>query len=279
MNININEQQTIFNNVENFFSQFLNEDETFLNWFSDLGTKFIVDQKAEMVFIDHRKKYNELSDSLLAKTIDHTLLKPDAVLSEIQILCKEAIEFNFASVCVNPCYVEYCAKELIGSNVKTCSVIGFPLGSNLSSIKTIEAESAIDDGASEIDIVFNIGQLKQNNYIYVYEELSNIISKAKANSILTKIIIETCLLSNEDKIEACLISKSAGADYVKTSTGFSKSGANIQDVALMKFIVGEETSVKASGGIKTRNDAVNMLMYGADRIGTSSGKTIISNLN
>lgn len=277
MNININEQKTIFSEVENFFSQFLNDDYTFLNWFSGLGTKFIVDQKAEMVFIDHRIKYNELSDSLLAKTIDHTILKPDAAGSEILTLCNEAIEFNFASVCVNPCYVNICAKELISSSVKTCSVIGFPLGSNLPSTKTIEAESAINDGASEIDIVLNIGQLKQNNYLYVYEELSNIISKAKANSVLTKIIIETCLLSNEEKIEACLISKSAGADFVKTSTGFSKSGANIQDVALMKFTVGTDISVKASGGIKTRNDAINMLMYGADRIGTSSGKIIISN--
>ena len=277
MNINNDEQKIIFNNVEDLFSQFLNDDDSFLNWFSGLGNQFIVDRKAEMVFYDHRIKYNELSNSVLAKTIDHTLLKPDATRLEIQTLCNEAIEFNFASVCVNPSNVNICAKELISSGVKTCSVIGFPLGSNLPSVKSIEAESAINDGASEIDIVLNIGHLKQNNYIYVYEELSKIISIAKLNSVLTKIIIETCLLTNEEKIEACLISKSAGADFVKTSTGFSKSGANIQDVALMKFTVGEETSVKASGGIKTRNDALNMLLYGADRIGTSSGKIIISN--
>ncbi len=277
MNINTNEQAAIYSEVENLFSKFLNDDDKFLNWLSDLGTEFIVDRKAEIVFFDHRIKYNELTDSILAKTIDHTLLKPDATHSEIQTLCNEAIEFNFASVCVNPSNVNICTKELISSGVKTCSVIGFPLGSNLPSVKSIEAESAINDGASEIDIVLNIGHLKQNNYIYVYEELSKIISIAKLNSVLTKIIIETCLLTNEEKIEACLISKSAGADFVKTSTGFSKSGANIQDVALMKFTVGEETSVKASGGIKTRNDALNMLLYGADRIGTSSGKIIISN--
>ncbi len=277
MNINTNEQAAIYSEVENLFSKFLNDDDKFLNWLSDLGTEFIVDRKAEIVFFDHRIKYNELTDSILAKTIDHTLLKPDATHFEIQTLCNEAIEFNFASVCVNPSNVNICTKELISSGVKTCSVIGFPLGSNLPSVKSIEAESAINDGASEIDIVLNIGHLKQNNYIYVYEELSKIISIAKLNSVLTKIIIETCLLTNEEKIEACLISKSAGADFVKTSTGFSKSGANIQDVALMKFTVGEETSVKASGGIKTRNDALNMLLYGADRIGTSSGKIIISN--
>lgn len=217
----------------------------------------------------------EISDEELAQMIDHTLLKPDASESEIKILCDEAREYNFASVCVNPCWVDFCFNQLKDSNVKVCTVIGFPLGANHTNVKLNEAETAIADGAEEIDMVMNIGQLKSKNYNYVFDEIKKISTIAKNNLSLLKVIIETCLLTDEEKIIASLICKEAGADFVKTSTGFSKGGATVFDVALMNFTVAPEIKVKASGGVRSKEDALRMIAAGASRIGTSSGVKII----
>ncbi|MHB8580854.1 MAG: deoxyribose-phosphate aldolase [Ignavibacteriaceae bacterium] len=213
----------------------------------------------------------------MAKAIDHTLLKPDATPEEIQILCSEAKQFHFASVCINPCYVDFCTHELAGSSVKVCTVIGFPLGANTTIIKKKEAETAIDAGAREVDMVINVGNLKSKNYDYVFKDIAEVVYAAKTKNVLSKVIIETALLSDDEKIKACIISKKTGADFVKTSTGFSKGGATFYDVALMKIVVGDLLGVKASGGIRNREDAILMLMNGASRIGTSSGLKIVNN--
>jgi deoxyribose-phosphate aldolase len=217
----------------------------------------------------------EISESELAKMIDHTLLKPDATKEEIIKLCDEARGFNFASVCVNPCWVETCFNNLKDSDVKVCTVIGFPLGANHTNTKLLETETAIADGAEEIDMVINIGQLKSGNYEYVLNEISRIAHLTKNNLALLKVIIETCLLTDEEKIIASIISKEAGADFVKTSTGFSKGGATLFDVSLMKYSVENKIKVKASGGVRVREDALKMIAAGASRIGTSSGVKII----
>ncbi|MHB1688779.1 MAG: deoxyribose-phosphate aldolase [Ignavibacteriaceae bacterium] len=230
------------------------------------------------MFSNHKIKYEPLTNILLAKAIDHTLLKPEATSDEIKILCSEAKQFQFASVCINPCFVELCSEQLAGSLVKTCTVIGFPLGANASKIKRKEAEAAIEAGAQEVDMVINIGHLKSKSYDYLFEDIREVAIAAKEKNVLSKVIIETALLSDEEKIKACFISKKAGADFVKTSTGFSKGGATIQDVALMKFVAGDPMGVKASGGIRSRADAISMLMNGADRIGTSSGLKILNDL-
>ncbi|WP_366935378.1 deoxyribose-phosphate aldolase [Ignavibacterium sp.] len=207
--------------------------------------------------------------------IDHTLLKPDATKEEIIKLCDEARGFNFASVCVNPCWVETCFNNLKDSDVKVCTVIGFPLGANHTNTKLLETETAIADGAEEIDMVINIGQLKSGNYEYVLNEISRIAHLTKNNLAVLKVIIETCLLTDEEKIIASIISKEAGADFVKTSTGFSKGGATLFDVSLMKYSVENKIKVKASGGVRSREDALKMIAAGASRIGTSSGVKII----
>ncbi|WP_407930687.1 deoxyribose-phosphate aldolase [Ignavibacterium album] len=207
--------------------------------------------------------------------IDHTLLKPDATKEEIIKLCDEARAFNFASVCVNPCWVETCFNNLKDSDVKVCTVIGFPLGANHPNTKLLETETAIADGAEEIDMVINIGQLKSGNYEYVLNEISRIAHLTKNNLAVLKVIIETCLLTDEEKIIASIISKEAGADFVKTSTGFSKGGATLFDVSLMKYSVENKIKVKASGGVRSREDALKMIAAGASRIGTSSGVKII----
>ncbi|GIV45712.1 MAG: deoxyribose-phosphate aldolase [Ignavibacterium sp.] len=220
-------------------------------------------------------KLPEVSDKELAKMIDHTLLKPDATEIEIKKLCDEAREFDFASVCVNPCWVDFCFNQLKETNVKVCTVIGFPLGANHTNTKLQEAETAIADGAEEIDMVINIGQLKSKNYDYVFNEIEKISHIAKRSLVLTKVIIETCLLTDEEKFIASLLSKEAGADFIKTSTGFSKGGATIYDVALMNFAVEGKLKVKASGGVRSKDDALKMIAAGASRIGTSSGVKII----
>ncbi len=217
----------------------------------------------------------EISESDLAKMIDHTLLKPDATESEIKKLCDEARQFNFASVCVNPCWVDYCFDQLKDTEVKVCTVIGFPLGANHTSTKLQETETAIADGAEEIDMVLNIGQLKSGNYEYVFSEIEKIANITKKNLAILKVIIETCLLTDEEKIIASIISKEAGADFIKTSTGFSKGGATLFDVALMNYAVDGKIKVKASGGIRSREDALKMIAAGASRIGTSSGVKIL----
>lgn len=214
----------------------------------------------------------------IARMIDHTLLKPEATLDEIRQLCDEAKQFSFASVCVNPGYVKFCYDQLKNTNVKVCTVIGFPLGANTTETKRFEAKQAIENGAREIDMVINIGMLKSGNYDYVLNDIQQIVLEAKPKRVIVKVIIETCLLTDEEKIKACILSKEAGADFVKTSTGFSKGGATAGDVALMKYVVGGSVGVKASGGIRSREDAELMIASGADRIGASASVKIVQNI-
>lgn len=219
---------------------------------------------------------DKLKDINIAGKIDHTLLKPDATPQEITELCEEARNYSFASVCVNPGYVSLCSKLLIGTSVKVCTVIGFPLGSNTTEVKKFEAEQALQNGAVEIDMVINVGQLKAGNYEYVENDVSQVVRTAKSNNAICKVILETALLTDEEKVKACLICKKAGADFVKTSTGFSKGGATVGDVALMKYVVGKEMGVKASGGIRSKEDAEAMIASGADRIGASASVKIVA---
>src|SRR5512136_2314984 len=190
-------------------------------------------------------------DSNLAKTIDHTLLKPDATPEQIAQLCFEARKYNFASVCVNPTWVKLCAKLLEGSPVKVCTVIGFPLGATASEVKAFEAGNAIDQGATEIDMVINIGALKARELEFVSQDIRGVVNAAHSRGIIVKVILETVLLTDEEKTIACLLSKEAGADFVKTSTGFAGGGATTHDVDLMRRVVGPDMGVKASGGVRT----------------------------
>jgi deoxyribose-phosphate aldolase len=211
----------------------------------------------------------------LAKMIDHTLLKPDATQDQIAQLCFEARKYGFASVCINPTWVELCAKLLEGSPVKVCTVIGFPLGATSPEVKAFETQVALDHGASEIDMVINVGALKARDLELVAKDIRGVVMTAHARSAIVKVIIEAILLSDEEKTIACLISKEAGADYVKTSTGFASGGATVHDVALMRRVVGPEMGVKAAGGVRTYEDAENMIKAGATRIGASAGVKII----
>lgn len=211
----------------------------------------------------------------LAKTIDHTLLKPDATQDQIAQLCFEARKYGFASVCVNPTWVELCAKLLEGSSVKVCSVIGFPLGATAPEVKAFETQNAIDHGAAEIDMVINIGALKARDLELVARDIRGVVTTAHAGRAIVKVIIEAVLLTDEEKTIACLLSKEAGADFVKTSTGFSSGGATVHDVALMRKAVGPEMGVKAAGGVRTYEDAENMIKAGATRIGASAGVKIL----
>ena len=211
----------------------------------------------------------------IAQIIDHTELKPDATKGQILQLIEDAKKNNFASVCVNPMWAKVASLELKDSGVSVCVVIGFPLGANTTATKTFEAKDAIKNGATEVDMVINIGELKDKNYSYVEQDIKSVVEVAKGKA-LVKVIIETCLLSQDEKINACQIAKKAGADFVKTSTGFSKGGATIEDVKLMRKTVGKEMGVKASGGIHTKEEAMQMVEAGATRIGTSSGISIIS---
>ena len=208
-----------------------------------------------------------------SKYIDHTLLKADAAKKDIVNLCNEAKEYDFFSVCVNPCWIETCLEELKGSDVKVCVVVGFPLGAMTKEAKVLETKDAIEKGADEVDMVINIGKLKDKDDEYVQDEIAQ-IKKACGNNVL-KVIIETCLLTEEEKVRACLLAKQAGADFVKTSTGFSTAGATVEDVKLMKETVGEDTFVKAAGGVRNQEDFKNMIEAGADRIGTSRGKDLV----
>ena len=211
----------------------------------------------------------------LAKKIDHTLLKPEATQDEVIKLCEEADKFDFASVCVMPSYITLCKDRIKSSNVKVCAVIGFPLGATITEVKKYEAQQSIKNGAQELDMVINIGRLKDGDYNYVFDDIAAITQLTKSVNIICKVIIETALLTDEEKVKACLIASDAGADFVKTSTGFSKGGATLEDVSLMKFVVGDKLLVKASGGIRSREDAMKMIANGADRLGTSSGVKII----
>lgn len=218
---------------------------------------------------------NILADKNLARKIDHTILKPEATENEIRELCDEAKKYEFASVCVNPGYVSLCSELLKGTPVKVCTVIGFPLGATTTETKRFEAEQAINNGAEEIDMVINIGRLKQGDYQYVFHDVSQVVLVAKRSGMVCKVILETALLTDEEKVKACIICKQAGAHFVKTSTGFSKGGATAGDVALMKYVVGSTVGVKASGGIRSREDAEKMVASGADRIGASASVKIV----
>ncbi len=211
----------------------------------------------------------------LAKTIDHTLLKPDATQDQIAQLCFEARKYGFASVCVNPTWVELCAKLLEGSSVKVCSVIGFPLGATAPEVKAFETQNALDHGAGEIDMVINIGALKARDLDLVARDIGGVVTTSHARGAIVKVIIEAVLLTDEEKTIACLLAKEAGADFVKTSTGFASGGATVHDVALMRKAVGPEMGVKAAGGVRTYEDAEKMIKAGATRIGASAGVKIV----
>lgn len=213
----------------------------------------------------------------VAAMIDHTLLKPDAKKEQIELLCQEAKEYKFASVCVNPTWVNFTSQLLKGSGVKVCTVIGFPLGATTSETKAFEAKNAIENGAKEVDMVINIGALKDGDDQLVEKDIRAVVDAAKGKA-LTKVIIETCLLTDEEKVRACELAVKAGADFVKTSTGFSTGGATVQDIALMRKTVGSNIGVKASGGIRSTEDAGNMIDAGATRIGASSGVAIVKGL-
>ena len=216
------------------------------------------------------------NDPSVAKLIDHTLLKPDATPDQVAQLCYEARTYGFASVCVNPSYVKLCADLLKGTDVKVCTVIGFPLGASAADVKAFETETALRDGATEIDMVINIGALKGRDFTVVARDIAGVVRLAHAAGALVKVIIETSLLTEEEKITACLLAKEAGANYVKTSTGFSGGGATVADVALMRRVVGPEMGVKASGGVRDYADAKSLVDAGATRIGASAGVKIIA---
>lgn len=209
-----------------------------------------------------------------ASLIDHTLLRPDASIEDIRQLCNEAREFGFASVCVNPAWVREAARLLKGSGVPVCTVIGFPLGATLPDVKAFEARRAIFNGAREVDMVINIGAIKSGDECAVEDDIRAVVEAAHENEVLCKVIIETALLTDEEKVRACIAAKNAGADFVKTSTGFAKGGATVHDVALMRHTVGNALGVKASGGVKGIEDARAMFEAGATRIGASVGVKI-----
>jgi deoxyribose-phosphate aldolase len=213
-------------------------------------------------------------DPAYAKYMDHTVLKPDTVKSTVKKFCDEAKEWKFASVCVNPTHVKYVAAQLAGSGVRTCCVIGFPLGANTPFVKAVEAMEAVKNGAEEVDMVINVGALKDKDYDLVYEDIKGIVDAAHPKA-LVKVIIETCLLTDEEKVRACELAKRAGADFVKTSTGFGSGGAIVEDVRLMKRTVGDSMMVKASTGINDRKVCDAMISAGAVRMGTSKGIKIV----
>ncbi len=206
----------------------------------------------------------------LAATCDHTVLKPETTKKTLEKFCKEALEWGFASVCINPANVKYVADILKGSKVKACTVIGFPLGANTSAVKAFEAKDAIANGAQEVDMVINIGALKDGDYDLVYKDIKAVVDAA-AGQALVKVIIETCLLTDEEKIKACQLAKDAGANFVKTSTGMSTGGATVEDIKLMRETVGPDMGVKASTGVNNREIALNLIRAGATRLGTSKG--------
>lgn len=210
----------------------------------------------------------------ISKYIDHTLLKPEATSEEIEKLCQEAKEYDFKTVCVNPTWVDYSLKALEGSDVGVTTVIGFPLGANTSEIKAAEAKQAVEKGAADVDMVINIGALKNEDYDTVLADIQAVVDAANGKAIV-KVIIETSLLTKTEKVRACELAKEAGADFVKTSTGFSTGGATLEDVKLMRVTVGPKMGVKASGGVRSYEDAIEMIEAGATRIGASSGIAIV----
>lgn len=238
--------------------------------FNEIG--HVISAGAERV----SNSFGSLPDDLsVAKYIDHTLLKPEATTEQVRNLCAEAKEYGFASVCVNPIHIPLCAELLSESKVKVCSVIGFPLGANLPETKAFETQKSIEQGATEVDMVINIGALKDQNLELVARDILGVVNTAHSRGVLCKVIIETALLTDEEKKIACLLAKEAGADFVKTSTGFSSGGATVEDVALMRRTVGPSIGVKASGGVSSLEDLEKMVRAGATRIGASAGVRIV----
>jgi deoxyribose-phosphate aldolase len=217
--------------------------------------------------------YCPASDGL-ATLIDHTLLKPDATREDVERLCREAMQFCFASVCVNPNWVPLCAELLRGSGVRVCTVVGFPLGAHLPDAKVYEARRAVEQGAQEVDMVINVGALKSRDYALVEQDIRGVV-QAVGRDTLVKVILETALLTREEKIMGATLAKAAGADFVKTSTGFSSGGATVEDVRLLRETVGPDVGVKASGGIRSREDVEAMVQAGASRIGASASVKIV----
>lgn len=211
----------------------------------------------------------------LNRMIDHTILKPEATEAAVQKIIDEAKEYNFFSVCINPCWVAFASEQLADTDVAVCTVIGFPLGANTPEVKAYEAADAIKNGANEVDMVINIGALKSQQYDYVRQDIQGVVDAAKGKA-LVKVIIETALLTDEEKVKACELAKEAGADFVKTSTGFSTGGANVADIRLMRETVGPDMGVKASGGVHNAEEALAMIEAGATRIGASTGVAIVS---
>ncbi|MCT2364858.1 deoxyribose-phosphate aldolase [Enterococcus faecalis] len=211
----------------------------------------------------------------LNRMIDHTILKPEATEAAVQKIIDEAKEYNFFSVCINPCLVAFASEQLADTDVAVCTVIGFPLGANTPEVKAYEAADAIKNGANEVDMVINIGALKSQQYDYVRQDIQGVVDAAKGKA-LVKVIIETALLTDEEKVKACELAKEAGADFVKTSTGFSTGGAKVADIRLMRETVGPDMGVKASGGVHNAEEALAMIEAGATRIGASTGVAIVS---
>ncbi|WP_417629721.1 deoxyribose-phosphate aldolase [Enterococcus faecalis] len=211
----------------------------------------------------------------LNRMIDHTILKPEATEAAVQKIIDEAKEYNFFSVCINPCWVAFASEQLADTDVAVCTVIGFPLGANTPEVKAYEATDAIKNGANEVDMVINIGALKSQQYDYVRQDIQGVVDATKGKA-LVKVIIETALLTDEEKVKACELAKEAGADFVKTSTGFSTGGAKVADIRLMRETVGPDMGVKASGGVHNAEEALAMIEAGATRIGASTGVAIVS---
>ena len=211
----------------------------------------------------------------LNRMVDHTILKPEATEAAVQKIIDEAKEYNFFSVCINPCWVAFASEQLADTDVAVCTVIGFPLGANTPEVKAYEAADAIKNGANEVDMVINIGALKSQQYDYVRQDIQGVVDAAKGKA-LVKVIIETALLTDEEKVKACELAKEAGADFVKTSTGFSTGGAKVADIRLMRETVGPDMGVKASGGVHNAEEALAMIEAGATRIGASTGVAIVS---
>jgi deoxyribose-phosphate aldolase len=220
----------------------------------------------------------DVSVAQLAATIDHTLLKPEATSDQIRQLCTEATKHGFASVCVNPTWVARCAQLLAGAHSVVCTVVGFPLGATLSAVKAHEAAEVIRLGAREVDMVINIGLLKDAEYAALYADIAAVVDVAHSTGAIVKVIIESCLLSEQEKIAAALLTQAAGADFVKTSTGFSSGGATVADVRLLRLAVGPAMGVKAAGGVRTAEDALQMIGAGATRLGASAGVRIVESL-
>lgn len=230
---------------------------------------------AEIVRNDEKNKKTIPGDvkGRIASLIDHTLLKPEATEADIRKLHEEAIKFGFATICVNPCWVPFCVKLSLKKKVKICTVVSFPLGSDRTSVKVVQAEQAMKDGADELDMVANIGYFKDGRFDLAGEDIAAVVKAA--GKVPVKVIIETCVLTDEEKIKACLTAKQAKAAFVKTSTGTHKEGARVEDVALMRKVVGAEMGVKASGGIRTLQQALDLVTAGANRLGASAGVEIV----